>query len=110
MIHIVEIELGKNSQFFVEITIMTRPPICVSLGSVKNEASLTRYLHLEVMTTADLAEIVSRDMGDWLDTSQTKKCVKTGFFRRFFGTFLAADLAGNTSLSGALGMLKVITF
>ena len=27
IIHIVEIELGKNSQFFVEITIMTRPPI-----------------------------------------------------------------------------------
>ena len=28
MIHIVEIDLGKNSQFFVEITIKTRPPIC----------------------------------------------------------------------------------
>ena len=82
--------------------------ICLSLGSVKNEASLTRYFQLEVMTTADLAEIASLDMGDWLDTSQTNKCVKTGnILGDFFGTFLAADLAGNTSLSGALEMLKV---
>ena len=27
IIHVVEIELSKSSQFFVEITIMTRPPI-----------------------------------------------------------------------------------
>ena len=27
----VEIELGKNSQFFVEITIRTRPPIYIDV-------------------------------------------------------------------------------
>ena len=48
-----EIELGKNSQFFVEITIMTRPPICFliqtenldGVGPVDNRPSIEKLHH-----------------------------------------------------------------
>ena len=42
IIHIVEIELGTNSQFFVEIPIMTRPPIYLHGNS---NSTATQRLH-----------------------------------------------------------------
>ena len=42
IIHIVEVELGKNSQFFVEISIMTRPPIYSKINFHS-----TKYIILE---------------------------------------------------------------